>query len=302
MKVKVRLSLLLLGILFSYNSIAQHRLLRNEIASIALSAKGRVGVAMEVLEDRDTLSYHGGSRVVMQSVFKFPIAIAVLHQVDLGKLKLDQMLHIIKEDLPKNYSPLRDKYPEGNIDLPVSELLSYMVSLSDNDACDILLNKIQLKSEVERFIHNVGIKDIEIRATEAEMMANWDAQYTDWTTPDAMLKLLRISYTDTILRPSTKSFLWEIMEATSTAPKRMKGLLPPGVIVAHKTGTSSTNSKGLSPATNDVGVITLPNGKHLAIAVFVTDSYADPVTRDLVIAKITKAAYDTFSATATKHP
>ena len=151
-------------------------------------------------------------------------------------------------------------------------------------------------------MHSIGIKDIEIRATEAEMMANWDAQYTDWTTPKAMLRLLKISYADSILGPATKDFLWKIMEATSTAPKRMKGLLPPGASVAHKTGTSSTNSSGLSPATNDVGVITLPNGKHLAIAVFVTESYADPATRDLVIAKITKAAYDAFSSSATKHP
>ena len=158
MKVNRRLLLLVAGIFFSYGSFAQHRTLRNEIASISVLAKGKVGVAMEVLEDGDTLSYHGNSRVVMQSVFKFPIAVAVLHQVDLGKLKLNKLVHITKQDLPKNYSPLRDKYPEGNIDLPVSELLSYMVSLSDNDACDILLNKVLQKSEVENLCTVLELK------------------------------------------------------------------------------------------------------------------------------------------------
>jgi beta-lactamase class A len=66
-------------------------------------------------------------------------------------------------------------------------------------------------------------------------------------------------------------------------------------VVAHKTGTSPTNAEGLSPATNDIGIITLPNGKHLAIAVFVCNSTDDEATRDAVIAKISKAAFDFFS-------
>jgi len=279
----------------------KHQALRTEIATIAGAAKGKVGVAIELLEDRDTLTLNSNARMVMQSVFKFPIAIAVLHQVDQGKLKLDQLLHITKADLPKNYSPLRDKYPEGDVDISISELLSYMVSLSDNDVCDIFLNRVVSKAEVEGYMHSIGVKNMEIRASEAEMMASWPAQYTDWTTPAAMLQLLRISYTGNVLRPATRSFLWKIMEETSTAPKRMKGLLPAGTVTAHKTGTSSTNSSGLSPATNDVGIITLPDGRHLSVVVFVTESYADAATRDLVVAKITRAAYDAF-ATTTKRP
>jgi beta-lactamase class A len=80
-------------------------------------------------------------------------------------------------------------------------------------------------------------------------------------------------------------------------PKRLKGLLPAGTPVAHRTGTSATNAQGLSPALNDVGVILLPNGQHVALAVFVTDSYADTATRELVIATIAKAVYDEFART-----
>ncbi len=87
----------------------------------------------------------------------------------------------------------------------------------------------------------------------------------------------------------------KLMTDASTGPKRIKGLLPAGTIVAHKTGTSPTNSEGLSPATNDVGIITLPNGKHLAIAVFVCNATDDEATREGVIAKITKAAYDFYN-------
>jgi hypothetical protein len=58
----------------------------------------------------------------------------------------------------------------------------------------------------------------------------------------------------------------------------------------HKTGTSGTEH-GVTFATNDVGLITLPDGRRLSLAVFVTDSKADEATRDAVIARIAKAAY-----------
>jgi beta-lactamase class A len=81
-----------------------------------------------------------------------------------------------------------------------------------------------------------------------------------------------------------------MLESTPGA-KRLKGLLPAGANVAHKTGTSGTD-KGVTAATNDIGIITLPNGRHLAIAVFVADSPADEATREGVIAKIAKAVWD----------
>jgi beta-lactamase class A len=85
-----------------------------------------------------------------------------------------------------------------------------------------------------------------------------------------------------------------MIESTPGA-KRLKGLLPAGAVVAHKTGTSGAQ-KGITAATNDIGIITLPNGKHLAIAVFVSDSPADEATREGVIAKVAQAVWDKFAA------
>ena len=67
--------------------------------------------------------------------------------------------------------------------------------------------------------------------------------------------------------------------------------MPAGTAVAHKTGTSGTE-KGITAATNDIGIITLPDGRHLAIAVFVSDSPEDEATREGVIAKIAKAIWE----------
>ena len=80
---------------------------------------------------------------------------------------------------------------------------------------------------------------------------------------------------------------------------RLAGDLPPGTVVAHKTGTSGVDN-GLAHATNDIGLITLPDGRRLAIAVFVTDSTADEATRDRTIARIARATYDAAVGMAAK--
>jgi CubicO group peptidase (beta-lactamase class C family) len=61
----------------------------------------------------------------MQSVFKVPLALATLHLVEQGKLSLDHPVRFLASDriLPNTYSPLQDKYPEANVDIPLQELL-----------------------------------------------------------------------------------------------------------------------------------------------------------------------------------
>jgi len=276
-------------------ALAQQNSLREQIAQIARPAKGIVGVAIMDLESRDTITFNGNSRLVMQSVMKFPIALAVLHLVDTGKISLDQIVHISKHDLSKTPGPLRDKYPKGNIDLSIGDLLGYMVSQSDNNACDILLKKIGGTEVVQGYLLRLGIKGVAVNASEAEQASAWEVQYTNWCKPAEMAKLLNVFYQGNILSKSSRDFLLKIMAETSTGPNRLKGLLPVGTVIAHKTGSSSTNDAGLSPATNDVGIITLPNGRHLAIAIFVCNSTDDEATREGVIARIAKAAWDFYS-------
>jgi beta-lactamase class A len=275
---------------------AQQSPLHDQIEQIAKTSKGIVGVSILGLEDRDTVSYNGKARLVMQSVMKFPIAITILHLVDSGKISLDMLVHINKKDLPKNtYSPLREKYPKGNVDVSFRDLLSYMVSLSDNNACDILLSVLGGTKPVQDYMLHLGIKGVAINASEADMAAAWEAQYTNWCKPVEMTALLDLFYKDKTLSKTSTDFLYKIMTETSTGPNRIKGMLPSGTVVAHKTGTSGTNPAGLTPATNDAGIITLPNGKHIAISVFVCNSTDNEATRDAIIAKIAKAAYDNYS-------
>ncbi|MFA6598789.1 MAG: class A beta-lactamase, subclass A2 [Ignavibacteriaceae bacterium] len=272
---------------------SQNDSLRAKIEKISVSAKGIVGVAVIGIEKLDTMSFNGNKKFPMQSVYKFPLALAVLHQVDKGKFSLKQLITLKKEDLlPNTWSPLRDKYPGGNVKITLDELIAVTVSRSDNNGCDILFRLIGGPKIVNKYIHDLGIKEIAITTTEAEMHKDWETQYTNWCSPRAMGKLLSMFYQGKILSKESSKYLYEVMVKTTTASKKLKGLLPEGTIVAHKSGLSGSNEKGILAASNDVGIVTLPDGNHFVIAVFVSNSTADESSCDTVIAGIAKIVWD----------
>ena len=285
-----------IGLLFISAFIQAQDSLRLKIAHIAKAAKGTVCVSIENLETGDTLSYNGSFHSPMQSVFKFPIALTVLSLVDDKKLNLAQKIHLNKSVLAdtETYSPMRDKYYGKDTDITLNELLGFMVSESDNIACDILIEQVSGVTNIERHIHELGVPGIAIAATEREMHRDNTLQYKSWCEAKEMTHLLKLLYKGKCLSPASTAYLIKLMEETSTGPKRLKGLLPKGTVVAHKSGSSGTN-KGLTAATNDVGVITLPNGHHLIITVFVTNSKGSLNTIESVIAKISKAAYSSMN-------
>jgi len=277
-------------------SYAQTDLLRKQIETIVNTKQADVGVAIYGLESSDTLTFQGSKHYPMQSVYKFHLALAVLDQVDKGKLSLDQKILLKKRDLlPNTHSPLRDKYPNGNVQVPLSEILEYTISLSDNNGCDILFRLLGGTKSVHTYIQKLGIRDVSIQATEEEMHQEWNVQFTNWTTPFAVAQLLKKFHEKKVLSDKSTAYLWKVMAETTTGPDRLKGQLPAGTVVAHKTGTSGTNAQGITAAINDAGIVTLPNGKHFAIVVFVTNTKEDSKTNEKIIADIAKAAWDYFT-------
>jgi beta-lactamase class A len=272
-------------------------ILSKKIDSICQTKKADIGVAILGLEDNDSFTRNKNKKYPMQSVYKLHLALAVLNEVDKGKLALNQPILVKKSDLlPNTWSPMRDKYPEGNVYLFLSEILSYSVSNSDNNACDILFRLVGGTKKVHKYIRKLGIKNVSIEATEEEMSKDWSIQFKNTTKPFSTVQLLKKFYKEPILSKARGGFLWEIMTETTTGPNKIKGLLPKEVEVAHKTGASGTNKEGITAASNDIGIVILPNGKHFAIAVFVANSKEDTAANDRIIAEITKAAWDYFMA------
>lgn len=266
--------------------------LQVQIDELTPATAGRVGVAAAVLETGETVSLNPHDHFPMQSVYKLPIGMAVMKQVDAGKIKLDQKVKVTKDDFIGRaaHSPIRDKYPKG-VELSVSELMGWMLKESDGTASDVLMALAGGPDAIQAYLTELGIKDMIVLDTEKAFSQDSSLQFRNWTTPEAAVALLRALHERRGLSEASQALLLKLMAESSPGAKRLKGLLPAGTVVAHKTGTSGTE-KGVTAATNDIGIITLPNGKHLAIAVFVADSPADQATREGVIAKIARAVWD----------
>ncbi|WP_433834442.1 class A beta-lactamase, subclass A2 [Flavobacterium anhuiense] len=269
--------------------------LRNQLQQIISSKSATVGVSMKGIENKDTLSINGNLRMPMMSVFKFHIALAVLHKVDEGKLNLTQEIFIKKKDLKEDtWSPMKEDYPEGNVNLTLDKLLRYTVSHSDNNGCDILIHLVGGTKYIQKFINDHGIGDFVIKMNE-DQMKTWKNLYVNTTTPLATTELLEQFFKGEVLKEETTKYLYQIMVETSRGLTWMKAGLPENTELAHRTGISGTNDANLRAAMNDIGIVKLPNGKHFILSVYLKDITEKREDTEKIIADITRATWDYFT-------
>ncbi len=282
--------------MISAGVFAQKQSLKMQIESIIKAKNATVAVSVLDFENNKSLDINGDKKLPMLSVFKFHIALAVLNLVDQGELNLNQKIFIKKTDLHENtWSPIREKYPAGNIEMSLSELLKYSVAQSDNNGTDLLLKLIGGPGEVQNFINNTGISDFRIKADEEKMHQGYEFMYWNWTTTNASNQLLKKFFEGKLVSKKSTDFLMQTMLETSTGANKLVALLPKGTPVAHKTGSSGKDKKGLTIAENDIGIVTLPSGKHYAVSAFVSDSMESDETNTKMIAEISKLIFDYFS-------
>src|SRR5438874_414554 len=259
---------LLVSALLLGSALAQDPL-QQKLQIIASDAHGKVSMACSLPGAELNCDLDSKARPPMQSVFKLPLALTILHKIELGKFSLDQPIRFLPADLilPKPYSPLQDEYPHAGVDIPLRELLRLAVSLSDNTAADILLRLAGGTAAVGQYISSLGIAGFHLEDGERALHRRTNLQYRNWFEPQGAVRLLRLIADDSPLTPEHTELLLGWMQP-QTPTKRIQGDLPAGTQVAHKSGTSDVDN-GVAPATNDIGLITLPDGRQLAIAIFI---------------------------------
>lgn len=286
-------------------------------------SSGEMGFTAIHIESGRRISMKASERFPMASVYKVPIAIHLLMLVDEGKVQLDHLIKIEPKDVRPGGVPLTDDFEFDGSSVSVRDLVEIMLTVSDNTASDLILRLAGGPLAVTARIRSLGIEDMSIDRSTIEHVfdmfglplppeSEWGrgrhvslltsvptdqqraaaAQYErdprDTSTPDAMVSLLLQVYRENLLKPETTKLLDGIMRRCQTGEARLKGLLPTGTKVAHKTGTAM----GI---TNDVGVITLPNGAgHIAMVVFIKGSKSSPSESEHSIAEVARGAYDLF--------
>jgi len=241
--------------------------LEDQLSSLVSNKSADVGIAALDLNTGETVSIKGNTPFPMASTVKVAIAALYLAQVDNGRRSLDDTIN-------------------GQ---SVRGLMRRMLVFSDNRAADILFKDVGGPRALEAWLEDNNVKGIHVDRTIAQLLASKRDLFDrrDSSTPVAMVELLKRIYKSELIKPESRNYLLDVMAQCETGKNRMKALLP-GVPVEHKTGT-------LNGLADDVGFITLPDGRRVAVAIF-TRGGAD---RPRTIAETARAIYDGFKSVFT---
>ena len=290
-----------------------------KLVNIASNFDGRAGLAAIDLDTGQRINFRETDQFPMASVYKVPVAIALLQRVDRGEVSLDTSVTLGPDDFHAGASIIADKANGQPVTLTLGQLFTHMVRDSDNSAIEYVFAHYVAPKEVMSVLRAIGAKNIDVSRPEAmiigEILNEGDvietrARYAtrfktistpeqveglkkfwrdprDTATPTGMVDLMAKIYRHQVgLKPESEELLLKAMRETAAGPDRIRAGIPADAALAHKTGTM--------PGTlNDVGIITSPDGKHhIAIAVFTKWSQGSEPDRAKVVAAMTRAVYD----------
>jgi beta-lactamase class A len=301
------------------------RRLEQELVRLSAASGGRVGIGAVHLESGREIFVNRNESFPMASTYKVPIAVQLLTLVDSGRLRLDSMVTLRPSDLHPGSGTISNLLDDPGVSLSIRNLLELMLLISDNSATDINLRTVGSPAAVNARLRTLGVSGISVDRPTVRVIADaigipslppdseltiqrftalakavpeaaqktaaqqFTRDHRDTATPEGMTRLLaKIWRGETLSRAST-DLLLDIMRRSETGMQRIKGMLPPDVVVMHKTGTLNIG------VTNDVGFITLPdNAGHVALSIFVKEASADAATQERTVAQVARTLYDYF--------
>jgi len=296
--------------------------LQAALNSLNIKKDRQIGIGVLDLNTGESWFRNRKQRFPMQSVYKLPIAIAILKLVDERKISLSQNITITKEDFAPGNSPIVKEINSSNTQFTVRDLLIRAMSVSDNTASDALVRLIGSPSKVNEILVKLKIHNVRVDRLERQIqpdsvglknpLPEWSDAKTfeeviqqaptstkqiglkkyltdprDTATPEGLVDLLAKLQKQQLLSSDSTALLLQIMTNSPSGQKRLKAGLPKNWSIAHKTGTG-VEVLGIGSATNDVGIVSSPNGKHIAIAMFIPGSKTPLKRREELMANIAK--------------
>lgn len=294
--------------------------LQAELTRLTDGLDGRVGVC--ALDASGPVCAGGGQHFSMQSVMKLIVGMAVMDAVDHGQLRLQDAIVVRREDLSLLVQPIAVLVGQQGYRTTMGDLVRRAIVDSDSAAADILIAKLGGPRQVEAFLTRKGIYEVRVDRDERHLQTEilgltWKPEYVDpavfeeavdvvpvrqrniayrryrsdprdTATPEGMATLLQQLATGKLLSASSTHFLLGVMTQTATFPDRLKAGVPKGWTLAHKTGTSGS-WRGVTAATNDVGILRAPDDGLISLVVFIGDSRAPEPARAALMAQIAAA-------------
>lgn len=265
--------------------------LEKELTAIADSAKGDVGIAL--IYDGDTLTVNNDAIYPMMSVFKLHQAVALCRMFEVNGTSLDSVMTLRRSELdPDTWSPMLKDHTGEEISLPMRRLLEYTLIESDNNASNEMFVRLMPPAACDSVIAGIIPRgSFEIRFNEAEMQADHSQAYSNRTSPLGAAILIDRVFTDTLVGKDYQDFIKSALMRCQTGPDKISAALSEreGITIGHKTGSGYRDDNGRLAASNDVAFITLPDGRHYSLAVFVKDFDGTDAEAAATIARISEA-------------
>jgi beta-lactamase class A len=303
--------------------------LEARLQALAAAIPARCGIVAKRLGDGTVARMNPDARIPLLSVVKLPVAIVILDGVDRGRWSLDTPITLLGRDMHPR-GELGDRYPRGGGPVTFYRLLKLMITRSENSAADALMRLAGGPDTVTTWLERHDIHDLRVDRNERDLGNDWyglapgadtmgsaeeirelRAQVPqavhdsaaramlsdprDTGTAAACVHLLERLWHGDLLSAAMTDTLKSLLARCETAPDRLPGQLPKGTPVAHKTGTGGT-SEGITVAVNDIGVMRLPNGDDVAIAVLIGEPRGSIPRAERLIARIARTVFDAWSA------
>ncbi len=284
-----------------------------------------VGVSALHIESNRYVSVRGTEPFPQASSVKVPIAVQIMALADEGKLQLGKMLTLTPGDVHPGSGRINDLLFHPGLAMSIENAMEMAIVISDNSAADLILKEAGGPAAVTARMKTLGLEGIRVDRSIAKLLADWGgikalppesewtremwdrlfdavpeaehmaarrletADHRDTATPADMTKLLARIWRKDLFQNVYATKLLDVMERCQTGKARIKGLLPQGTDVAHKTGT-------MGGVVNDVGVMTLPGrGGHVAISIFTKGSSRPEEVSEKTVAEISRTIYDYFA-------
>lgn len=291
-----------------------------KIEKLSEGLVGKIGVSAQELGSGVNITINGDESFVMASTYKVAIAVTLLDRIDKGQIKLSDLIDLPQDEMVVGTNAIAESYVHPGVQFSVANLIEVMITESDNTATDFCLNLAGGPEAVTKKLRSLGITEQRVDRATSEILRDFyglsDKAYfpvvtkavaddptlllkmtqpnmefekdpRDHTTPKAMLDLLLAIDAGKAMSAESSKFLLGVMSRTRTGEGRLKGLLPKGTPVAHKTGT-------IGGVANDVGFITLPDGRRFAIVVYTNSSTTSTADQDRAIAEVSRTLYDFY--------
>lgn len=273
-------------------------ILSDTISKIVSEYPGEIGVGV-LINNKHKVTVNNESIYPMMSVFKLHQALAVCEDLDNKLISLDSVMTINRGELdPSTWSPMLKEHSEDTISLSIQDLLRYTLAQSDNNASNLMFDRLVSVAQTDSFITTIIPREsFQILYSESEMSADHDKAYSNYTSPIGAAMLIDRLFTTSLLSAEKQIFVKKVLSECATGKDRIVAPLigKEGIMIAHKTGSGYTNDKGELAAHNDVAYIRLPNGVGYALAVFVKDFKGNEAQASKAIARISEVVYSVLS-------